>query len=70
MKLEDIFVNVFEGGDFLKYRTHSKEKTHAKGTAIKNNHSSMGRRNHRGDNVKVELKFQIPQYVNRMSQGR
>jgi len=51
MKLEDIFVNAFEGGVFLKYRTHSKEKTHANGTAIKNNHSSMGRRNHRGVNV-------------------
>jgi hypothetical protein len=69
MVVPEIVVNFFEGTDFLKYLTHSKVKTHAKGTATKNSHSSIGKLNHLGFRVYVELKFQIPQCVKRMSQG-
>jgi hypothetical protein len=70
MVVPEILVNLFEGADFLKYRTHSKVNTQAKGTAMKKSHSSTGRRNQRVFSVYVELKVQIPQCVNRISQGR
>jgi hypothetical protein len=47
MVVAEIVVNVFEGADFLKCRTHSKVNTHAKGTARKKSHSSRGSKNQR-----------------------